>query len=243
MKLILQDSDMMSSGTIVIYGASSGIGRATAIMAADRKMRVRAIGRDADRLQSLADDHGCEVMVADILDEQAVNAALNGLENIDHVVVTAGTLKLAPVLTSAMEDLRHPFEERVFGAMRIVRAAAGKMAKGSFTFLTGDLAEKPRGNISSTSAAAAALEALTKAWLQELAPIRFNVISPGVIDTPLQEHILGGYKAAFLQDVAKKSPVQCVGRADEVAQIILDVAHNGFINGATVKIDGGLRFV
>lgn len=232
---------MAEQQNIVIFGASSGLGRAAARKAAAQGWRVLAIGRNADALSALAQELGAQWAVADIRDEAATLAALTAFDHIDHVVTSAGTVQMNPVLGSDMADLRNPFEERVFGAMHIVRAAATKMTNGSFTFITGDLADSPRGNFGSVSAAAASVEALVKAWVQELAPLRFNIISPGVIDTELQDKVLGAHKSAFMASVVAKIPVGKVGEADQIADAILNLSSNAFINGAILNVDGGMR--
>lgn len=233
---------MTAKQVMVVFGASSGLGRAAAVRAASLGWHIVAVGRNAAALAEVADETRGQYAVADICDEPAVVAALTDIAHIDHVLITSGTVPMTPLLTSDMAQLRHPFEERVLGTMHVVRAAAPKMERGGFTFVTGDLADRPRGNFSAVSAAAAAVEVMAKAWVQELAPLRFNIISPGVIDTELQEKLMGAHKAAFMETVVEKIPVGHVGHRDQVADAVLSLAQNPFVNGAVLNIDGGMRF-
>lgn len=232
---------MATKKNIAIFGASSGLGRATARKAAAMGWHVLAVGRNAAALAAVADEAGGHFAVADICDEAAVMAALADVPSLDHVVVTAGTVRGVGIMSGDMADLRQAFEERIFGAMHVVRAAVPKMQAGSFTFVTGDLADRPRGHFSSVSAAAAGVEVLAKAWAQELAPLRFNIISPGVIDTELQDKLMGKHKAAFMESVVENIPVGHVGHRHDVADAIVGMATNPFISGAVLNIDGGMR--
>ena len=227
---------------IVIFGGSSGIGRATALAAAAAGAQVLAVGRDQAALGSLASEApGVRTAVADIRDEAAVGHALEGLGHIDHVLVSAGTVMGTPLLASGMDALRGPFDERVFGTMHVVRQAAPRMREGSFVFVTGDLVERPVAGVSAVGAAAAAVEALARSWALELAPLRFNIVSPGAADTPLQEKIFGAGRDQAIADQAARIPLRRIGRPEEIAQAVLSLFANGFANGATLHVDGGMR--
>lgn len=229
--------------TIVIFGGSSGIGRAAALAAAAAGARVRAVGRDAQALDALRTQAaGVETAQADIRDEAAVGRALEGLDHIDHVLVSAGTVSGAPLLASEMAALRAPFDERVFGVMHVVRQAAPRMTDGSFVFITGDLVERPIAGVSAVGAAATAVEALARTWTLELAPLRFNIISPGPVDTPLQDKVFGEHREQAIADQAARVPLRRIGRPVELAQAVLSLFANRFVSGATLNVDGGMRW-
>ena len=232
---------MNATGRLVVFGGSSGIGRAVALAAAAAGAPVLAVGRDQARLAALsAQAGGITWACADIRDSEAVAQALAGVE-IGHVVVAAGTVSATPVLSSDPAALRAPFDERVFGAMHVVRAAAPRMSCGSFLFVTGDLVARPVAGLSAVVAAAAAVEALARTWVLELAPLRFNILSPGSIDTPLHDKLFGADKAAALSGQAERIPLKRVGRSEEVAHVALAMISNPFLNGARLDIDGGLH--
>src|SRR5579863_2620224 len=227
--------------TIVVFGGSSGIGRTCALLAAKAGKRVRAVGRNRELLNALAKESSVETAQADIRNSGEVVQALSGMGRVDHVIVSAGTVTPAGLLSSDMDALRSPFEERVFGAMNVVRACAPLMSDGSFVFVTGDLVDRPVAGLGSVSAAATAVEALVRTWVLELSPLRFNILSPGVVDTPLQTKLFGDGKSEVLAKLAERIPLKRVGQVDELARSALLLIENRFINGATLHVDGGMR--
>jgi NAD(P)-dependent dehydrogenase (short-subunit alcohol dehydrogenase family) len=237
-----RERERVEGETIVIFGGSSGIGRAAALAAAAAGARVRAVGRDAAALDALTlEAAAVGTAIADVRDEAAVGRALDGLDRIDHVLVSAGTVTATPLLASGMEALRAPFDERVFGVMHVVRQAAQRMTDGSFVFVTGDLVERPIAGVSAVGAAATAVEALARTWTLELAPLRFNIVSPGSVDTPLQGKIFGEHRDQAVADQAARIPLRRIGRPEELAQAVLSLFANPFVNGATLHVDGGMR--
>ncbi|MDO7836344.1 SDR family oxidoreductase [Sphingobium sp. HBC34] len=228
---------------IVVVGGTSGIGLATAHAASAAGAQVTVIGRDPARLSQLAKDNpGWRVACADITDADAIETIFADEARIDHLFISAGTIIIEPA-TGAMDRLRAPFEERVFGLLHVVRAAMPRFAPdGSFTATTGDLVQRPHPMLAAVAAAAAAVETLCKTFVQEFAPIRFNVVSPGAVDTPLMAGLLGEEgRQAMLADQATKVPIRRIGSADEIAALVLSIMQNGYLNGAVIPIDGGLH--
>ncbi|NJR19200.1 MAG: SDR family oxidoreductase [Calothrix sp. CSU_2_0] len=82
-----------------------------------------------------------------------------------------------------------------------------------------------------TTVGVAAAEALTRSLAMELAPIRVNAIAPGWTDTPLVSNVLGANYDAVIRSVSEKIPVQLIGQAAEVAEAVIMLMSNGFING------------
>ena len=73
----------------------------------------------------------------------------------------------------------------------------------------------------------------------ELAPIRVNTVSPGIVDTPIHSWMAPGEKEAMFKEVAATLPVRRVGRPEEIAQTVLCLMSNGFATGNTLYVDGG----
>jgi len=91
--------------------------------------------------------------------------------------------------------------------------------------------------------ALAAVEALARALALELAPLRVNAVTPGLIDTPLLHTTYGPERDTIIKNRAAVLPGKRVGSADEVAQAILLLMTNAYITGEVLHIDGGSRFV
>src|SRR5262249_9298892 len=100
-------------------------------------------------------------------------------------VLTAAQLKTGPFKTVPMDDVRATMEGKFWGAWRVAREAEIRPG-GSLTLVTGFLSVRPRPNSAIISAANGALESLARALALELAPVRVNAVSPGVIDTPIR---------------------------------------------------------
>lgn len=228
---------------VVVVGGTSGIGLATAELAAHVGAKVTVIGRDTERLRQLCELHPEWVCLqADLRHDMQIAEAFTQIDTVNHVFISAGTVAATPILETDFDALRASFEERVFGVLRVVRAAVPKMASGSITFTSGDLVDRPVAGMSAVTAAASATESLSRSLALELAPIRFNTISPGSIDTPLYDKLFGDGRDAALEAQAARLPGKRVGRSDEVARLVLTVMSVAYINASVIPIDGGLRY-
>jgi NAD(P)-dependent dehydrogenase (short-subunit alcohol dehydrogenase family) len=87
------------------------------------------------------------------------------------------------------------------------------------------------------------VEALTPALALELAPIRVNAVTPGLIDTPLLNAAYGAERETLVKNRAAALPGKRIGTSAEVAQLMLMLMTNTYVNGAVVHIDGGGRFL
>ncbi|WP_228142688.1 SDR family oxidoreductase, partial [Acinetobacter baumannii] len=97
-------------------------------------------------------------------------------------MVTAAQLRTGPFKTVSMEDVRGTMEGKFWGAWRVAKSAESRPG-GSLTLVSGFLSVRPRPNSAIVSAANGALESLSRALALELAPVRVNCVSPGIIDT------------------------------------------------------------
>jgi NAD(P)-dependent dehydrogenase (short-subunit alcohol dehydrogenase family) len=147
-------------------------------------------------------------------------------------------LKSGPFKTVSMEDARSTLEGKLWGAWRVARAAEIK-AGGSLTLVSGFLSIRPRPNSAIVSAANGALESLARALALELAPVRVNCVSPGIIDTPIRAAMPEAARKDMLAKIAGGLPVGRVGLAEDIGVQILAFMGNGFATGAVVYIDGG----
>jgi NAD(P)-dependent dehydrogenase (short-subunit alcohol dehydrogenase family) len=87
------------------------------------------------------------------------------------------------------------------------------------------------------------MEALARGLALELAPIRVNTLSPGPIDTPIFSKALGDGRDAFVAALEQSLPLHRLGTATEAGAATVFLMTNGFMNGATLNIDGGARLV
>jgi NAD(P)-dependent dehydrogenase (short-subunit alcohol dehydrogenase family) len=105
--------------------------------------------------------------------------------------------------------------------------------------VSGFLSVRPRPNSAIVAVANGALESLARALALELAPVRVNCVSPGIIDTPIRAAMPEDARKDMLAKTAASLPVGRVGLGDDIAQQILAFMRNGFATGSIVYLDGG----
>jgi NAD(P)-dependent dehydrogenase (short-subunit alcohol dehydrogenase family) len=227
---------------VVVVGGSSGIGLSTAELAKRQGADVVIASRNAERLGAVADKLKVTAIAADVTDDNSVVNLFKSTGPVDHVVVTAAQLRSGPFKTVAMEDVRSTFEGKFWGAWRVARAAEFRSG-GSLTLVSGFLSVRPRPNSAIVSAANAALESLSRALALELAPVRVNCVSPGIIDTPIRAAMPEQARKEMLAKTAASLPVGRVGEGEDVAWQIAACMINGFMTGSTIYLDGGALVV
>lgn len=223
---------------VVVVGGSSGIGLATAEMAKRGGADVIVASRNVAKLDAVAEKLNAVAIPADVTSDQSVIDLFRRCGPVDHVVVTAAQLKTGPFRTVSMDDVRSTMESKFWGAWRVARAADIR-AGGSLTLVTGFLSVRPRPNSAIVGAANGALESLARALALELAPVRVNAVSPGVIDTPIRAAMPEEARREMLTKTAASLPVGRVGQGEDIARQILAFMANGFATGSIVYIDGG----
>ncbi len=223
---------------VVVVGGSSGIGLSTAEMAKREGADVIIASRNVARLDAVAEKLNAIAIPADVTSDDSVADLFRKCGPVDHVVVTAAQLRTGPFKTVAMEDVRATLESKLWGAWRVARAAEIR-AGGSLTLVTGYLSIRPRPNSAIVSVANGALESLARALALELAPMRVNAVSPGIVDTPIRAAMPEEARRDMLAKAAAGLPVGRVGLGADIARQILSFMANGFATGSFVYIDGG----
>jgi NAD(P)-dependent dehydrogenase (short-subunit alcohol dehydrogenase family) len=223
---------------VVVVGGSSGIGLATTELAKKEGADVIIASRSAAKLNPVAERLKVTAIPTDVTNDQSVAELFRRTGPVDHVVLTAAQLRTGPFKTVAMEDVRATMEGKFWGAWRVAREAEIRPG-GSLTLVTGFLSVRPRPNSAIISAANGALESLARALALELAPVRVNAVSPGVIDTPIRAAMPEAARKEMLAKTAAALPVGRVGMAEDNAQQIASFMTNGFATGSIVYIDGG----
>jgi NAD(P)-dependent dehydrogenase (short-subunit alcohol dehydrogenase family) len=229
---------LLAGKKVVVVGGSSGIGLATAELAKAQGAEVIVASRSANKVKAAAAKVGATGIVCDVTNDDSVVNLFKSCGPVDHVIVSAAQLKSGPFKTVSMEDARSTLEGKLWGAWRVARAAEIK-AGGSLTLVSGFLSIRPRPNSAIVSAANGALESLARALALELAPVRVNCVSPGIIDTPIRAAMPEAARKDMLAKIAGGLPVGRVGLAEDIATQILAFMANGFASGAVVYIDGG----
>jgi NAD(P)-dependent dehydrogenase (short-subunit alcohol dehydrogenase family) len=229
---------MLVGKKVVVVGGSSGIGLSTAELAKSQGAEVVIASRNAERLNVAAAKLGVTAIVADVTSDDSIASLFKKCGIVDHVVVTAAQLRTGPFKTVAMEDVRATMENKFWGAWRVARLAEIR-AGGSLTLVSGFLSIRPRPNSAIVGAANGALESLARSLALELAPVRVNAVSPGIIDTPIRAGMPEEARKDMLAKTAAALPVGRVGTGEDIARQILAFMTIGFATGSIVYLDGG----
>ena len=229
---------MLAGKKVVVVGGSSGIGLSTAEMAVREGAEVIIASRNAERLNAVAGNLGAKAIAADVTSDKSVEDLFRACGPVDHFVVTAAQLRSGPFKTVPMEDVRATMEGKFWGAWRVARSADIRPG-GSLTLVSGFLSIRPRPNSAIVGAANGAIESLARSLALELAPVRVNCVSPGIIDTPIRAAMPEAARRDMLAKTAASLPVGRVGVGEDIARQILALMTIGFATGSIVYIDGG----
>lgn len=238
--------DSLSGKKVVIIGASSGIGLAVAKQTAELGALVVISSRSQDKLDRAKEfiPSPVEAIAADILNEDSVNALFERVGSFDHLVITAvadENLLRSPLAEMSTATAQRGME-KFWGTFFAARAAVKTIAQtGSMTLTSSVSIFKPSkiGGVSVMSAASGAVAVFGRALAAELAPIRVNVIAPGVVDTGVWSNT-NSQQSDLAKWAEESLPVQHLGQAEELAHAVLSVMTNTYITGAVLPVDGGL---
>jgi NAD(P)-dependent dehydrogenase (short-subunit alcohol dehydrogenase family) len=237
----------LTNKRVVIIGGTSGIGLATAHAAIDAGAEVviassRQSSVDAALGELSADAEGHAL---DVLDSGAVEAFFDEIGGFDHLVYTAGeSLSLMPVDGIDIDRARSFFQVRFFGALNAVGIAAKHIRPGgSITLTSGTARTRPGTGWSVASSLCGATTSLAGALAIELAPLRVNVVEPGIVRSPLWSGMSDEDQQAMYDQQAELLPVARVGEVSDVAEAFLYSMTQSFMTGASIPVDGGALLV
>jgi NAD(P)-dependent dehydrogenase (short-subunit alcohol dehydrogenase family) len=229
---------------VVIIGGSAGIGEATAKAFAARGAAVIITGRSKERLDQAAQRIGHPVQAAEVdaTNRDALDAFFATAGTIDHLVLAAspGAVGVGPIAALDEAVLRQAFDGKFFAHVKAIQAALPHLRPaGSVTIITAASARAAFAGTAGIAAANGALETMVAPLAVELAPLRVNAVSPGVIDTHWWNGIPDDQREAYFDAVAAVTPVRRVGKPEDVADAIVYLAGAGFVTGTVLECTGG----
>ena len=231
---------------VVIIGGSSGMGLASAKAAAAEGAYVLIAGRSQEKLRRALDEieGEADAHTLDVTQEEAVKDFFVRLGAFDHLVTTAATGAVGAFLELEPADVRGVFESKFWGQYLAARyGATGIRQGGSITMFAGVASEKPLPGLVAYAAVNGAIESLCRTLAVELAPLRVNVISPGIVMTPAYAGMPSGEREAMFEEIGAKLPVRRTGRPEDIAKTVLYLMQNGYTTGTVIHVDGGHRLV
>jgi 3-oxoacyl-[acyl-carrier protein] reductase len=230
--------------TVVVTGAGSGIGRATAIRLSETSGQVLALDRDeqsaAETVRILNAEGGNGLAAAcDVTDEAALETAIGLLDRVDVLVNSAGIFGEKPLEEITGDDLRRMYEVNAIGLFNATKVALDRMPDGGRIVNVASRAYLGSRDHAHYVASKAAVVGLTRTLAIDLAPrqIMVNAIAPGPVRTPM----LSGLGDERLEQLAAGYPGGRLIEAEDVAQAISFFADPAtrFITGQVLIIDGG----
>ena len=227
--------------TVLVIGRGSGIARAIALAAAEAEAQVVAVGRDAEALPAAySNEPGVSTELVDLTEEASIAALGERLGTLDHVVSTASARARGHVADLDRDALRLSFDTKVIGPLMLAKHLAPRINEGgSFVIFSGVAAAKIAVGTLGVAITNAAADTLARSLALELAPIRVNAISPGVIDTGAWDDFGPQGKADYFATIAARNPARRIGTTEDIAQGVLYAMTNTFLTGQTLHIDGG----
>src|ERR1700741_2864285 len=232
---------------IVVLGGSSGIGLAVAQQVVARGARAIIASSNTDRIkQAVATlDGNAEGYTLDLTNERDIQNFFQNIGDFDHLVFTAGdTLQLNELVATDLTKARHAFELRYWAALAAVKYANPHIRRdGSIVLTTGVAGRRPHKGWTVAASVCGTIEALTRALAVELAPIRVNAVSPGVVRTNLWQSMNADARAHLYESVGKALPVGRVGEPYDIARAYLFLMQEEYSTGQIVVLDGGAQLV
>jgi NAD(P)-dependent dehydrogenase (short-subunit alcohol dehydrogenase family) len=231
---------------IVVVGGTSGIGLATAKAFLDESAHVIIASRSASKLSEAKRTLGenVEAFELDFRSEEKVADFFKKVGNFDHLVITAGEGAMGHFSDLPVANVKEAFDSKFWGQYLTARAAVPYLDNaGSITFTSGVYGVRPAKGASTLAAINSAIEGLVRGLSVDLSPIRVNVVSPGIVNTPVYSGIPEEQRKAMFAGVAQQLLVKLVAEPEDIAQTYVYLAKNRFTTGSVVLIDGGAHLV
>jgi len=217
------------------------MGLAVATASARAGADVLIASRSESRLKEAAEKIGSAVKwhAVDFTDETSVKRLFDYSGPIDHLVIPGSAVRTGALKELPLADAKSSMDSKFFGPYLALKEAQVN-PQGSIILFSGILSRRPDKGSPILAAINAAVETLGKALAVELAPVRVNVISPGMTrDTGAYLGMPDQAREEMFGGVAKSLPVQRVGLPADIASVAVELMANSFITGTVIDVDGG----
>lgn len=243
----------LKNKTILVTGASSGIGKAIAIECSKMGAKVVVTGRNKERLKEtynlLEGEEHPDYLIADLLKEEDIENLVKEMPKLDGIVNCAGLTRVLPFQFAKQSDYRDILEVNFFAPTEITRLLVKSRKikrESSIVFISsvsGVFCSAPASSI--YSASKGAVNGLIKGVAIDLAPrgIRVNSVNPGMIDTDIFSD--SAITKEQLEKDMQKYPLKRYGKPEEVAHAVVYLLSDAskWVTGSALLIDGGLTLL
>ena len=247
------ENDLLNK-VFIITGASSGIGKATALIAIERGAKVSFVARRESELKALCSKlhtESFEIIPADLTKEEdrqrVVNQTVKRFGGIDVLVNAAGIIGNGTIENTTLEFWDNMMDINLRSLFRLTQLALPSIIerKGNIVNVSSVTGVRAFPNVLAYCVSKAGVDQLTHCAALELGPkgVRINAVDPGVVLTNLHRNsgIQEDAYQKFLEHSKTTHPIGRVGKPEEVAELILFLASDraGWITGGSFNIDGG----
>jgi NAD(P)-dependent dehydrogenase (short-subunit alcohol dehydrogenase family) len=195
-------------------------------------------GRDAEKLDAAYDDPGIFTETVDVTNDRSIEALAGRLDAIDHVVCTASARARGTLAELDREKVRLSFDTKVIGPLMLAKHLGPKInAGGSVVIFSGAAAFKIQVGTLAVAITSGAASSLTRSLAVEMAPIRVNAISPGIIDTGAWDGLGKDGKTKLFEHATETNPARRIGRSEDIAGAVIFCMSNTFLTGVTHRRD------
>lgn len=232
----------LSGQRVLVVGGARDLGLAVAAAVTEAGATAIIGARDADRAQeAVAEIPRAEAVRIDVTDEVSIAEALKVAGAVDHVVVTASSHHNVPATEFTEDGVAGAVAAKVTGPLLLAKHAARVLpATGSMVLFSGVAAWTPAPGYAVMGITNGAVAFAASHLARELAPIRVNAISPGIIDSGSWDSL--DDKAGFLDGAASGTLVGRHGETRDITDAVVWLLGAGFVTGETIHVEGGARF-
>jgi NAD(P)-dependent dehydrogenase (short-subunit alcohol dehydrogenase family) len=230
----------LKNSTVVLIGRGTGIAHGVAIAAAAAGANVVVAGRHPDQLRESYPDDRFAVEQVDLTDEKSIEDFAERIGSLDHLVSTASSRARGLLRELDRNAIQLSFDTKVIGPVMLAKHFVDRFNPGgSFTFFSGVAAFKPVVGYLGVAITNGAADFLGRSLALEMAPVRVNAISPGVIDTGIWDSLGEDGKADYFEHFRTHNPARRIGTVDDITEAVLFAMTNEFLTGTTLRVDGG----
>jgi NAD(P)-dependent dehydrogenase (short-subunit alcohol dehydrogenase family) len=226
---------------VLVIGRPSGIAGAIVAAARDAGASVIIAGRNKAALDAAyAEEEAITTETVDLTDEASIAALAERLGTVDHIVSTASARARGKLADLDRDAIRLSFDTKVIGPLFLAKHFAPRMSEhGSIVIFAGVASVKIAVGTMGVAITNGSAEVLARSLALELAPIRVNAISPGVIDTGAWDAFGEQGKAEYFARITSTNPAGRIGTVEDITAGVIFALTNTFLTGTTLHIDGG----
>lgn len=235
---------MLKGKTILLLGGSSGIGFAVARTAIDADANVYIGSSKAERVAAACAQLGDRASggSVDLSDEASISEFFAAAPAFDHLVHTAGEWKRRRNVAGPdfdLSDAKQAYDVRFWSILLAIKYGLAKLSpRGSITLTSGMFAHRPAKGSAMSSAMMGGVEHLARGLAVDLAPVRVNVVTPGLVATEVWAKL----PADALRAMVAGQPLPRMGTPAEVAEAYISFIRSSYTTGQVAIVDGGMLY-